>query len=77
MTDKYTREELLGKLNQPGWRAVDDDRASEGTLREVAEAAHARRAEGHNPGRLEEIETRIEVGLIQLEELWHHLGLPV
>ncbi|MBN9588365.1 MAG: hypothetical protein J0G99_05085 [Alphaproteobacteria bacterium] len=76
MAEKYTKDELIGKLDQPGWRAVSDGHPpSDGTLREAAEAAHARRAKG--PSRLEEIETRIEVGLIQLEDLWHHLGLPV
>jgi hypothetical protein len=78
MADKYTREELVGKLDQSGWRAVSDHHPpAEGTLREVATAAHVRRAEGRAPSRLQEIETRIEVGMIELEELWHHLGLPV
>lgn len=75
MAEKYTSEELVRKLNEPGWRAVDHGK--EGTLREAAEAAHAGRAGGKPPGRLQEIATRIEVELIELEELWHHLGLPV
>jgi len=75
MAEKYSRDELVGKLNAPGWRTLEH--GEEGTLRQVAEAAHARRAQGHPPGRLQEIATSIEVELIQLEELWHHLGLPV
>ena len=75
MADQYTKDELVGKLDQPGWRTVGADEAA--TLRDAAHAAHARHAKGDAPGPLEEIETRIEVGLIQLEELWHHLGLPV
>lgn len=75
MAGKYSKDDLVGKLDQPGWRAVGTDKA--GTLRDAAQAAHARRTQGHAPGTLEEIETRIEIGLIELEELWHHLGLPV
>jgi transcription elongation GreA/GreB family factor len=75
MADRYTKDELVQRLDKPGWRAVGDEQA--GTLRAMAQASHAKRAQGQVPGRLEEIETRIEVGLIELEELWHHLGLPV
>jgi hypothetical protein len=75
MAERYTKDELVQRLDKPGWRTVGDEQ--DGTLRAVAQAAHARRAQGHAPGRLQEIETRIEVGLIELEELWHHLGLPV
>ncbi|HEU4548601.1 MAG TPA: hypothetical protein VFS01_02820 [Rhizomicrobium sp.] len=79
MTGKYSREELLQRLNKLGWRSVDDhqDGPAEGSLRDMATQAHARYARGQPAGRLQEIATRIEVDLIQLEELWHHLGLPV
>ena len=43
----------------------------------MAEVAHARNKEGKAAGHLQEIETKIEVGLMQLEELWLHMGLPL
>jgi hypothetical protein len=51
--------------------------SSEGTLRDMSEAAHDRRKNGHAVGYLREIETEIEVDLLQLQELWHHIGLPI
>ena len=47
-----------------------------GTLAQMAEIAHARRREGKSAGYLEEIETKVEIDILQLEELWQHMGLP-
>ena len=48
----------------------------EGTLAQMVEAAHSRHAKGQAAGYLQEIETEIEVDMLQLQDLWHYLGLP-
>ena len=73
----YSFEQLKQKLGASGWRAETGDAHHEGTLEEVAQAAHARHAEGKEVGHLKEIETEIKVELFQLQELWRHMGLPV
>ena len=72
---RYSLEELKQKLGASGWRAHGE--SGERTLEEAAKAAHARHAQGQAPGRLQEIETEIELDLFQLQELWRHMGLPV
>lgn len=76
--DKYSIHQLKQKLGAPGWRNVTGNKSApqEGTLGELAEAAHARHKSGRAAGYLQEIETRIEVDMLQLEELWQHMGLP-
>jgi hypothetical protein len=75
---KYDLEQLKQKLGASGWRAhSDSDGPVEGTLEEVAQAAHARHAKTQAPTHLQEIETEIKVDLFQLQELWRHMGLPV
>jgi hypothetical protein len=73
----YSLEQLKHRLTAPGWRAHGSDKPLEGTLGEVAEAAHTRHAQGHKIGHLQEVETEIKVDLLQLQELWRHMGLPV
>ena len=73
----YSLEQLKQKLAAPGWRAHAEGKPLEGTLGEVAEAVHARHAQGHATGHLQEVETEIKVDLLQLQELWRHMGLPV
>ena len=80
MSDKYTHDELTGRVKSPGWRLVTgkkDDNAVTGTLEHVLGVTHERRAGGQAPGLIEEIETRIELDMIQIELLWRYLGLPV
>lgn len=79
MADKYTHDQLVEQLDKPGWRSVPDDLAmpAEGTLRQMAEAAHGRRTRGKAPGLLQHMATRIEVDAVQLEKLWYYLGLPL
>ena len=79
MTRKYTHEQLVQRLDKPGWqtRAANESTPVEGSLRTLVEAAHARHTEGQAAGLLQEIITKIEVDMVQLQELWHHLGLPV
>jgi hypothetical protein len=73
----YSLEQLKQKLGMSGWRAHADDSQADGTLEEVAKAAHARHAEGKPPGHLQEVETEVKVEMMQLQELWRHMGLPV
>ncbi len=79
MTDKYSHEELVEKVDTPGWRVVsdDEDKARGGTLGEVLQATHESHQKGEHPGLIQEIETAIELDLIQMQQLWRYLGLPV
>jgi hypothetical protein len=76
---KYSLEQLKHKLTAPGWRTITGNKTQplEGTLSEMAEAAHARHVKGHAAGYLQEIETEIEIDALQLQELWYHMGLPM
>jgi len=74
----YSPDELKRKLTDKGWR-INTGNASppvEGTLHEMIEAAHGRRKNGQAIGIIEEIETKIELELIHIEELWRYMGLP-
>ena len=79
MAEKYTQDQLVQKLDEPGWRTVAGNEAvpQEGTLRQMAEAAHGRHKAGGTAGLIQQIATRIELDALQLEELWYHLGLPL
>lgn len=76
---KYSADELQKRLANPGWRTVTghDPKPADGTLGELAKAAHARHKSGDAVGYLQELETEIEVDMFQLQELWRHMGLPV
>ena len=74
MPNDYTHETLTERLKSPGWQRSTGDANDSGTLEDMARKAHADRA--NNPGVLKEIETAVELELVQLQELWHHLGLP-
>ena len=71
--------ENLGELAKtPGWQLVTGEATKrEGTLEEVAMVAHARRTRGEHPGIIRQIGTAIELEMLQIEDLWRHLGLPV
>jgi hypothetical protein len=75
---KYSLDQLKQKLTASGWRTITGNKTMplEGTLAQMAEAAHARHVKGQAAGYLQEIETEIEVDMLQLQELWQHLGLP-
>jgi hypothetical protein len=78
MANRYTDDELTKKVTSPGWRHEAKDGAPvTGTLEEALKSGHARHAKGHGPGRIEELETAIELDMIQIEKLWRYLGLPV
>lgn len=75
MPDTYSHDELLNRLTKPGWQRIDASGKTEtGTLQDIATAAHADRAK--HPGKIKEIETAIELELIQLQKVWEYLGLP-
>jgi hypothetical protein len=79
MPDKYTHDELTKRVKSPGWRLVTgkkDDHPVTGTLEHVLGVTHERHKGGQASGLIEEIETKIELEMIQIELLWRYLGLP-
>ncbi len=78
MASRYTDDELTKKVTSPGWRhAPEDGGPVTGTLEDALKSGHAQHAQGRAPGRIEELETAIELDMIQIEKLWRYLGLPV
>ena len=80
MANHYDEDDLTRRLASPGWRLVTgkkDDHSVTGTLEHVLRATHDRKTSGAAPGLVQEIETAIELDLIQIEKLWRYLGLPV
>jgi len=79
MPGKYTHDELTKRVKSPGWRLVTgkkDDNTVTGTLEHVLGVTHERRKGGQAPGLIQEIETKIELEMNQIELLWRYLGLP-
>lgn len=74
----YSLEDLKRRLNDKGWQAitVKPGRPMEGTLLDMLQAAYSRHKNGYPIGIVREVNTRIKLDLLQLEELWRHLGLP-
>jgi hypothetical protein len=78
MASRYTDEELKKRVTSPGWRLDPKEGAPvSGTLEEVLKSGHALKGSGAMPGRIAELETAIELDMIQVEKLWRYLGLPV
>jgi hypothetical protein len=80
MASKYTHDELTKRVRSPGWRLVTDSKDGNtvmGTLEHVLGITHERHLGKQAPGLIEEIETKIELDMIQIELLWRYLGLPV
>jgi hypothetical protein len=74
---KPKHEELITQLQSPGWRLKSDGSMPlEGTLEDVARAAHAQKESGAKLGFVQRIENEVELDLFDLEQLWWHLGLP-
>ena len=80
MTKKPTHDELVKQLHTPGWRLVteeeDQPKAVSGTLKDVLETTHERKKRKQAPGLIQNIETTLELDAIQIQNLWHYLGLP-
>lgn len=78
MTKKYTADELAVRVKTPGWELKrDKDDAVSGTLQHLLHLSHQHKTKGQHPGKIQEIETRIELDMIEVERLWRFLGLPV
>lgn len=78
MTKTYSDDELASRVKTPGWRLTGaGSHPVTGTLQKLANLAHQKHKTGQAPGRIEEVETAIELDMIQIEKLWRYLGLPV
>jgi hypothetical protein len=73
----YSDEDLVAVRSSAGWRLETDQASHEGTLDDVAKLAHARHARGEHPGLIRQVETAVELDMLQLEKLWYAMGLPV
>ena len=78
MPKKYTHDELVEQMKSPGWQhAAGADKAGPGTLEDALKASHQRHKSGEHPGLIQQIETTVELDMLQIEKLWRYLGLPV
>ena len=80
MTEKkYSDEELVGLVKTPGWGLLTakNEKHATGTLEDVLKANHQRRESGESPDLIQQLETSIELDMLQIEKLWRYLGLPV
>jgi hypothetical protein len=48
-----------------------------GTLKEIVETTNDRHRSGLASEYIQELETSIEVNMLQIQTLWYQLGLPV
>ncbi|MBV8798455.1 MAG: hypothetical protein JO208_01395 [Alphaproteobacteria bacterium] len=78
MADKAKHGDFISQLTSPGWRLIPTgiDPAIEGTLEDMARAAHERKRSGKHHGVIQRAEDSLELEAFQLEQLWWHLGLP-
>jgi hypothetical protein len=73
-----TDDELRALAKQPGWRLETAEGAGHtGTLEDVARMAHERRVRGQHPGIVRQIENAVELEMLDLEQLWRAIGLPL
>ena len=78
MAEKYSDTDLKARMASPGWRLRHDKEApTTGTLQNLLHLSHRRVSDGENPGLIEEIETSVELDMVEVEKLWRYLGLPV
>jgi hypothetical protein len=79
-SNKPTREELIAQLKTRGWDLVAGKptfSVKDRTLEELVRTTHARHKKGEALGLISRMETALELDLIQIQELWEHLGLPI
>jgi hypothetical protein len=77
---KLSREELVAQLQTRGWDLVTGSEAApikNRTLEELVRTSHTRHKKGEAPGLIKRMENALELDLIQMQELWEHLGLPM
>ena len=77
MPEKYSDSELVEKMDQPGWKHDAGGDPVTGTLGDAAKSAHDKHTKGEHPGLIQEVETTIELDMLQLAMLWRQMGLPV
>lgn len=77
MADKYSPDQLADLAQSTGWHLDTGDKPVTGSLEDVARIAHEQHSAGKRPGIIKQIETSIELDMLQLEQLWRYLGLPV
>jgi hypothetical protein len=76
---QYTHDELTEGVKSRGWALITGrkDKSITDTLENLLHLSHKRHKKGQAPGLIKEIETAIELDMIQVELLWRYLGLPV
>ncbi|MGH6828968.1 MAG: hypothetical protein ACREFW_08675 [Rhizomicrobium sp.] len=78
MAGKYSDADLKVRMASPGWRLKRHKEAPiTGTLANLLHLSHQRLRQGEPPGLIEEIETSVELDMLEVERLWRYLGLPV
>ncbi len=77
MAGKYSDDELVGLVKSPGWGLVGEKDSGDRTLEDVLKANHQKHQSGETPGLIRQVETSIELDMLQIEKLWRYLGLPV
>ena len=77
---KPTREELIALLSTPGWHlktGADETSLKDRPLEELVRLAHERHRQGETHWTISRLKNAIELDLIELQQLWEHLGLPI
>jgi len=79
MGHKLSLKDLIERLDTTGWHLVTDetDEPDSGTLKDVLETSHRRVQRKGTPGLVKQLETSVELDMIQIQQLWRHLGLPI
>ena len=69
MAEKPKHDDLISQLTSPGWRLIPTgiDPAVEGTLEDMARAAHARKQGGQHSGAIQRAEDSLELEAFELE----------
>lgn len=78
MSSKYTYDDLVERLSSPGWGLVmgNESMPIQGTLNQMVVVSHDRQKNGQSAGLIRELETEIELDMLQIQALWRQLGLP-
>jgi hypothetical protein len=77
---KLSHAELVAQLQTKGWDLVTGSETTplkNCTLEELVRIAHARHKKGEASGLIKRIESALELDLIEIQQLWAHLGLPM
>lgn len=79
MARKLSLKDLIERLHTPGWHLVTDEESKpeSGTLKDVLETSHRRHLRQDAAGFIKQVETSVELDMIQVQQLWRHLGLPM